>query len=284
LIRTPPTAVLTQLRKEVGFCCAIDDCDSPYLTWHHFDPPWRIEHHHRPEGMIALCREHADKADHGAYTNDQLRDLKQSGRHRLSKVAGKFEWRRHDLLAVVGGNFYLRVPTILQIGARKVIWFERDEDGYQLLNFKMPSLTGRSRAQIRNNFWTVAPDDCEVVCPPNGRVVSVQYDNGDRFKVEFFTLNTVDDFSRRYPRAHFTTDLAFPLTAVEVHETAAGTGLSLEPHSTSVGTNRISSGFMADCQVGIMIDDLPQASIRLRRPTRASLLPSLSDWALNVRP
>jgi hypothetical protein len=165
LVRTPPAAVLTQLRKEVGFCCPVDDCDSPYLTWHHFDPPWRIEHHHRPEGMIALCREHADKADHGAYTNDQLRDLKQSGPLRLSKVAGKFDWMRHDLLAVVGGVFYWRVPTIIQIGTRKAVWFERDEDGYQLLNFNMPSLAARSRAQIRNNFWTVAPEDCTHMSP-----------------------------------------------------------------------------------------------------------------------
>jgi hypothetical protein len=39
---------------------------------------------------------------------------------------------------------------------------------------------------------------------------------------------------------NLTTSLAFPLTAVELYETAAGTGLSLEPHATSISTNQIS--------------------------------------------
>ncbi len=63
VFRTPPIAVRRQLRREVGFGCSLPGCGVPYLTWHHFDPPWRQEHYHRVEGMIALCRDHADKAD-----------------------------------------------------------------------------------------------------------------------------------------------------------------------------------------------------------------------------
>ncbi|WP_133202535.1 MULTISPECIES: hypothetical protein [Arthrobacter] len=106
--------VLNILREEVGYHCPADKdgdiCGSPYLTWHHFDPPWRVEKHHRPEGMIALCREHADKADNRSYTDDQLRTLKKEGKGRGKSVSGRFDWMRQEMIAVVGGNAFLDAP------------------------------------------------------------------------------------------------------------------------------------------------------------------------------
>ena len=75
LSRTPPESVRHFLRSEVNFGCPIQGCGIPYLTWHHFDPPWNIEEHHNPEGMIALCHTHADLADGKRWTNDQLRQF-----------------------------------------------------------------------------------------------------------------------------------------------------------------------------------------------------------------
>ena len=49
------------LRKESNFGCA--KCGEPYLTYHHFDPPWNEKHHANPEGMIALCAKHANAAN-----------------------------------------------------------------------------------------------------------------------------------------------------------------------------------------------------------------------------
>ena len=180
--------VKTTLRQEVGFCCPLRGCGSPYLTWHHFDPPWRIEKHHRPQGMIALCREHADKADHGSFTDDQLRELKRMGRSRAKLVRGQFDWMRRDLLAVVGGNFYYDQRVILRINDIPCIWFDRDEEDYSLLNFKMPTISGRPRAQVESNFWSVTPAVDEVVCPPSGRLIEVAYPkNGDKFRVSSST-------------------------------------------------------------------------------------------------
>lgn len=74
LSRTPPIAVRRTLRGEVGFGCPVRQagnlCGNPYLRWHHFDPAWSDEHHHRPEGMIASCAQHHDEADAGAFTRD----------------------------------------------------------------------------------------------------------------------------------------------------------------------------------------------------------------------
>ncbi|WP_284752169.1 hypothetical protein [Arthrobacter sp. efr-133-R2A-120] len=112
--RTVPPKVLNILREEVGYHRPADKdgdiCGSPYLTWHHFDPPWRVKKHHRPEGMIALCREHADKADNRSYTDDQLRTLKKEGKGRGKSVSGRFDWMRQEMIAVVGGNAFLDAP------------------------------------------------------------------------------------------------------------------------------------------------------------------------------
>lgn len=88
--RDPYRDVKRQLRQEVRFGCPVADCGNPYVTWHHFDPPWRVEHHHRPEGMIALCLEHAPQADAGAFTDDQLRALKRGGGNLSDIIAGRF--------------------------------------------------------------------------------------------------------------------------------------------------------------------------------------------------
>ena len=71
--REPPDSVKKILRKEVRFGCPIPGCNNPYLEWHHFDPPWAKEEHHRPEGMIALCNTHHKRADAGAFTIEQLK-------------------------------------------------------------------------------------------------------------------------------------------------------------------------------------------------------------------
>lgn len=77
-----PDRVRRALRSEVGFGCPVDGCGSPYLTYHHFDPPRRLRDHNEPQGMIALCRKHHDDAGGGAFTLEQLKDLKREGRER----------------------------------------------------------------------------------------------------------------------------------------------------------------------------------------------------------
>jgi len=58
--------------------------------------------------MTALCREHHIQADIGAFTKEQLHDLKQRGKDNWKQISGKFNWMRNRLLAVVGGNLFTR--------------------------------------------------------------------------------------------------------------------------------------------------------------------------------
>ncbi|WP_158692683.1 hypothetical protein [Streptomyces roseochromogenus] len=174
---------------------------------------------------------------------------------------------RHKILMVAADNFSYECYTALEIGGVKSIWFERDEDGYLLLNVKMPTLARRPRAEIEQNVWTVTPGADEVICPPNGRIVEVNHSNGDRFRVEFFTLENSEKFASRYPHMVNCKDMPeYPLTAVEVYETVAGTGLSLTPYGISMGGGHIGGNYF-QCLAGpaISIDLGPEQGSRLFR-------------------
>jgi hypothetical protein len=256
--RAPPTPVIRQLRQEVGFRCPVDGCGSPYLTWHHFDPAWRDEQRHRPPGMIALCVEHAAKADGGAFTDDQLRTLKREGRAHADAAKGRFDWMRRDLLAVVGGNFYYRCPVVLQIGDRNVIWFSRDNAGSLLLNFWMPTASGQERARILENFWVVPPAVQDLECPPSGKRIHVHYANGDETRVEFFEIDSLTELIKRYPETGSIVRGAainWPITGVELWEKAPGTQIEFGPKVTRIGGIQISGSFMSDIGgAGIHLD------------------------------
>lgn len=275
--RQPPNAVLAVLRAEVGYHCPVDVagevCGSPYLTWHHFDPPWRLEHHHRPEGMIALCREHADKADNGSFTDEQLRRFKAEGRGRGLSVSGRFDWMRRDLLAVVGGNAFLRTPVVLEVDGDKAIWFNRNENGELLLNFAMPSLSATPRASIRDNVWTVAPEGvAELICPPSGRRLRVRYANGDLFHAEFSSVSDAAELQQRLVDFRHLERLAvdYPLTVVELWEQAGGTGLQLTPDGTRVGTNQFKRQIVSNTPVGMVVNGAVPKRLALPPSFRAA--------------
>lgn len=260
LKRRPPTDVLRKLRVEVGFRCPADDggepCGSPYLTWHHFDPPWRVEQHHRVEGMVALCQEHHKKADVGTYTRDQLRRFKEQGRTRAAEVQGRFGWMRQEYLAVVGGNAYMDVPVVLQVDGQPAVWFSENEFGEKLLNLRLPDVAGRGEVFIEENLWTVMPHDVrDVVCPPSGRTIRVDFVNGDRFEVEFKELATLQDLTKRYPwLAGAVSPEAFPLTLVELAERRDGGVVVLGPEGTSIGGGFVRHCFMKSCAVGVGLE------------------------------
>ena len=211
-------------------------------------------------GLVALCVEHAHKADGGAFTRDQLAAFKREGRARANAVGGKFDWMRRDLLAVVGGNFYYRCPVVLEIGDRKAIWFSRDEAGSLLLNFWMPTASGEERATVSDNFWVVPPDVKDLECPPSGKRIHVRYSNGDEFRVEFFEIDSIQDLRARYPETAQIveeSDVSWPITGVELWEKAPGTSIEFGPKMTRVQGLQISGSFMTGIGGAAIHVDLP---------------------------
>jgi len=116
------------LRKEANFGCPVPGCGSPYLYYHHFDPPYREQPHHKPEGMIALCAKHHDWADKGKWTIEQLRDMKRHPYLQSAQIRDAFGWKRNNLIVLAGG-FYINPKLFLRIQGKNIIWCDRDEFG-----------------------------------------------------------------------------------------------------------------------------------------------------------
>lgn len=251
--RAVPEAVKRTLRDEVSFGCPVEDCGNPYLEWHHFDPPFSVEAHHRPEGMIALCRCHHIQADNGAFTVEQLREMKARGRERWRLVQGRFNWRRNRLLSVVGASYFYETPVLLQIRDARVLWYERDKDSYMMLNFDIPTVSGMPRASMRNNEWINTGAETDLACPPSAKSLVLQYENGDRLGIEFLELATKDEAIKRFGAGISDLPIEYPVTTVDFDLVIAGSGLTLNTRDAlRIGTNSIKL-FVSHCGVGLVL-------------------------------
>lgn len=210
--------------------------------------------HHNPEGMIALCSEHHDKADTGAYTKEQLREFKRVGAERAKEIKGRFDWMRHNLLAVVGGNFYYETPTIFEFRGEPSIWFNRDEDGYLLLNVRMLTISGKPRMRIEDSFWLTCGDPEDLESPPSGKLLHVKYPNEDMLQVQFFELASVAAAQKRYPEAWPERwGVPFPITVVEVNNKVGGANVEFGPRQTRWAGISMRNCFLAHCRVGLSL-------------------------------
>jgi hypothetical protein len=196
--------------------------------------------------MIALCGQHHDAADANAYDLDQLRLLKANGRGRNLPLQARFEWRRRRLLSVVGGNYYYETLVPVQIGPQPVVAFRRDGDGRLLLNVAMPSTVPEPRLIVDDNFWIETGNPSSVECPPHGRLVAVQYPNGDAIRIEFIEIRDGDALARRYEHSDAARSFleaeegdAFPIAAVEVqmkiHSPTGGPAIDFDARATRFG-------------------------------------------------
>lgn len=262
--RTPPKAVRIQLAEEVGFGCPVEGCGSPLLTWHHFDPPWSERQHYDPGGMIALCRQHHDAADANAYEVGELRAMKARGRDRNLALAARFEWRRHRLLAVVGGSFYYETPVPVQLRTQPIVALNRDGDGRVLLNLAMPSTVPEPRLVVDDNFWIETGIASNVECPPHGRLVAARYPNGDAIRIEFIEIGDGDALVRRYEHSdrvrsflEQTEGEGFPIAAVEVqmkvHSPTGEPIIDFDAQATRIGALHMVGSFMVRCGVGLQL-------------------------------
>lgn len=171
--RTSPQSVREILRKEVNFGCPVPECGIPYLTWHHFDPPWKEKEHHNTEGMIALCATHAGLADGGRWTKEQLRQMKQNPYVSLDKISEFYDYLRKKVVCIIGNVAY-NVKNVLEIDGERVIGFERDSDGYDRLNLLIRDANGNPILIMENNFWAaISRDLFDLRCSAQGKELEI---------------------------------------------------------------------------------------------------------------
>jgi hypothetical protein len=194
--RYPPAEVREILRREVNFGCPVKDCGSPYLQYHHFDPPWNERKHHDPKGMIALCKWHHPEADNRAWTKEQLRTMKNQP-YIGTELIGRFNWLRQELIVMAGAIVH-NPKVILQIGNENVVWMEKDSNGYYRLNMLVRDSVGNVVVEITNNDWIVSSDEVvDVICPPSGKELSISSKDYKTFLAIRFDDVTIDEFRRR---------------------------------------------------------------------------------------
>jgi hypothetical protein len=189
--RRPEADVRRALREEVHFGCPVDDCGSPYLTWHHFDPPWHIKEHQDVSGMVAICAEHHKKADAGAFTKEQIRGLKTHPflARSPSGPGGVFDWRREQLLVRAGQMKVINCAVLLELASRPAIWLSKDARGHELLNLDIWDVDDNLLFSMRDNEWLVMCDPDDFECPPSGRSLILRAPKfGIRLEIEFRSL------------------------------------------------------------------------------------------------
>lgn len=240
--------------------------------------------------MIALCSNHAAKADGGYYPEDHLLRLKREGRNRADAISGKFDYLRNDILTIIGGNAFLRTPTPLKVGDRRCTYFNRDADGYLLLNIKIPQADGGLRTVLADNVWTVPATAAAIACPPQGRFLEVKFDNDDMFRVEFRDYDDLGSLAKAHPG--FLWDFAgphisFPITVASFWERAAGSRIEFTPGETRIGSNVMSGGLTVDCAVGLHVSAFDPRSadcMGLDKATAQLLRDQLNTWHRRRRP
>jgi hypothetical protein len=179
--RDPPEEVKRLLRAEVGFGCPVSTCREPFLTWHHFDPPWSVENHHRPDGMIALCVKHHAMADRGVFDKARLHNLK-SAPNSVRDVLAKFEWARSKQLIRLGGVYTTPTGTFVlrKTGHFPAMEFNGNEDGLLELTFALCDERGRKLAEMNNNVFQASPPQLyDVQVDPGGTKLKIKIRKSD---------------------------------------------------------------------------------------------------------
>lgn len=203
--REPPPKVIKELCREVGFACPV--CASPFLTWHHFDPPWRHKQHHNPSGMIALCPEHAAHADGGHWTVKQLKQLKKP-LNLEERVIASWPWHPEKVVLMLGNSYYVGERALLRIGGRRVLGASRysplgDEHSTVMLSVSLQDSKGRPILTLENNFLSFyAAHLVEIRCPPQARSLEFKSTNGERLKLQHKRLS-LQEFIEQVPTSTF---------------------------------------------------------------------------------
>ncbi|MBF0555485.1 MAG: hypothetical protein HQK96_13170 [Nitrospirae bacterium] len=154
--RSVPDNVMRILREEVNYGCPYPSCGQPILMWHHFDPPWNEENHHRPEGMIALCPEHHRYADGGHYTKAQLRKWKLNPND-LPYIKQYIPWTWESFVYEIGTS-YASPSSYVQVNTEKILSAKRDPNtsvfniAPWLISLSLVDENGHTIAKIKDNY------------------------------------------------------------------------------------------------------------------------------------
>jgi hypothetical protein len=106
--------------------------------------------------MIALCRRCHDKAEGGAWTKEELRDLKRRP-HPRRPAPEELTWTvRRGIIYRLGKSYVaIKGGDILRFGERRILWQDRTADGRLLFSFDLLGGAGETLIRIRENSLSI---------------------------------------------------------------------------------------------------------------------------------
>ncbi len=200
----PPQKVLQALRAEVGFLCPVPHCGSPFLTWHHFDPPWHQGREHRFEGMVALCPTCHKQADHGRWSRGELQKFK-CVRAPAAAYRARLPWSDRPFLLRVGGIYCVESPALVRLSNRTVLGVNRQSSGCFNLSLVVPSANNDIAIEIQNNIVYTPESPFDISLAPSARSLQVRIEAGEPSLKMFFRRLTVDALCRKVVDEHVKT-------------------------------------------------------------------------------
>ena len=191
-----PDSVAEALRREVNFGCPVEGCGSPFLTWHHFDPPWRQEEHFRPEGMIALCARHAPFADGSSYTNNHLRGLKAKP-FVQQRAEDWLPWQPEAITFMMGGAVAFEARKAVRLSGVDVFSAHRTDGGHLKLDANLMGPDGDEFLTMKDSWISVRTGSLrDLHGTTQARNIDVEHRSGVRMRLRWDRF-TVDEFRSR---------------------------------------------------------------------------------------
>ncbi|MEJ5143926.1 hypothetical protein [Sphingobacterium sp. MYb388] len=214
-----PTHVKKAIRKTDGFVCAHPQCDVPYLEYHHFDPPWHVENHNNPAGIIAFCGYHHNFADGGMYSTEQMKQWKLEAQKKNQDISSNLNWMKNQVATVFGGLFSIGNKYELVINNNPVFWVKYI-DGYACLNIELKDPDGNLLIKMVDNDWEVKHESVtDIECIPSGKRIVILFKNGDFLTLKFKEYKDLTEFLKENPSFVYQKgiiDNFFPIAIVNV--------------------------------------------------------------------
>lgn len=185
--RTPGAYIRKVLREEVNYGCPI--CRSPFLDYHHFDPPWEPKQIHNISGMIAMCPSHHAQADVGTWTNDELRKMKRTDQS--NSISGKIHWSLHNTIVIAGRNMFTGKNISFTLLGHEVLRLKEIEPDVIALNALIFNENMQPVLRIDENDIILAPKlVSDFNCKASANCIRVDVkDSKSFFEIKFTRRN-----------------------------------------------------------------------------------------------
>jgi hypothetical protein len=155
--------------------------------------------------MIALCSTCHRHADGGAYTKEQLHQLKKKSPTEPPK--GAVPWKTHSAFITWGGNYFLTNKSkvyLIRVAGQELFALRLDDSGYMSINVSIWDKNNKMVLKIeRNDILTDMNHLGDLECTAQAKEIRVQSKQNDAHINLRFDRKHIDEILRTIPEFAF---------------------------------------------------------------------------------